>query len=183
MTTFENLGAPITDNAGKAEIRGGELELTAIPAANLQISAGLGYLDAEYTDLNVPSGNFAAPEQIITLDTKLANAPEWQATAAIDYVIPLGGNGEIELHGDWAFRSKFYNDAQNSIFLYQPSYHILNAAITYVAPDDRWRLRVFVENLTNERYIVSGDSNYGLGFHEANFNRPREWGVSLRANF
>lgn len=183
VTTFENLGAPITDNAGKAEIRGFELELAVLPVPNLQVSAGVGYLDAKYTDLNLPSGNFAAPEQIITLDTKLANAPEWQGTAAIDYTLPLGRSGDLEFHGDWAYTSKLFNDAQNSVFLYQPGYHLFNAAISYVAPDDRWRLRLFVENLTDKRFIVSGDSNYGLGFHEANYNRPREWGVSLRVNF
>ena len=41
--------APIIINAGDAEIYGGELELTALPLPQLRISAGVGYLDAEYT--------------------------------------------------------------------------------------------------------------------------------------
>lgn len=183
VTTFESLGAPITDNAGEAELKGFELELTALVTPALQLTGGVGYLDAEYTSLNLPSGNFAVPEQIITLDSRLANAPEWQFTAAADYTLVLGGNGDVEFHVDWAYSDSLFNDAQNSIFLYQGSYHLINAAVTYVAPDDRWRLRLFVDNLTDKRYIVSGDSNYGLGFHEANYNRPREWGASLRVNF
>ena len=35
----------------------------------------------------------------------------------------------------------------------------------------------------DERHIVSGDSNYGIGFHEAELNRPREWGVAGRVAF
>ncbi len=183
VTTFESLGAPITDNAGKARIKGLELEISALPVENLQITGGLGYLDAQYKEINLPSGNFAVPEQLITLNSKLANAPKWQATAAIDYTVPLGTAGDLEFHIDWAYSGDIFNDAQNSIFLFQKSYHLLNAGIGYVAPDDRWRLRVFVDNLTDKRYIVSGDSNYGLGFHEANYNRPREFGASLRVNF
>jgi len=44
-------------------------------------------------------------------------------------------------------------------------------------------LVAFVENLTDERYIESGDSNFGLGFHEANYNRPREYGVTFRYRY
>jgi len=36
---------------------------------------------------------------------------------------------------------------------------------------------------TDKRVIVSGDSNYGIGFHEAEYNRPREWGIAGRLNF
>ena len=42
---------------------------------------------------------------------------------------------------------------------------------------------MFGSNLTDERVIVSGDSNFGLGFHEANYNRPREFGVTVRRRF
>jgi iron complex outermembrane receptor protein len=38
--------APVTRNAAEAEITGFELELTAVPGANWQIQAGVGYLDA-----------------------------------------------------------------------------------------------------------------------------------------
>jgi len=47
----------------------------------------------------------------------------------------------------------------------------------------RWSLRLFVDNVTDKRVIVSGDSNYGIGFHEAEYNRPREWGIAGRLNF
>jgi iron complex outermembrane receptor protein len=47
----------------------------------------------------------------------------------------------------------------------------------------RWSLRLFIDNVTDKRVIVSGDSNYGIGFHEAEYNRPREWGIAGRLNF
>jgi iron complex outermembrane receptor protein len=42
---------------------------------------------------------------------------------------------------------------------------------------------VFGTNLGDKRYISSGDSNFGLGFHEANYNRPREVGLTVRWHF
>ncbi len=81
-----------------------------------------------------------------------------------------------------SFSSSFANDAQNSIYLNQKPYQIVNMSAGYTAPA-HWSARVFVENLTNQRYIVSGDSNYGIGSHEANFNRPRQWGVSFTYRF
>jgi iron complex outermembrane receptor protein len=183
VTIFENLGAPVTLNTGEAEIKGFELEFITVPVPNLQISGGIGYTDAKYTELRNISADLPASEQIVTLDTKLANTPEWQFSAAADYTVPMGASGEVDLHLDWSFSDDVHNDAQNSPFLFQKSYHLLNASVTYISPNDDWRLRFFVDNLTDKRIIVSGDSNFGIGFHEANYNRPREWGVSLRVNF
>ena len=75
--------------------------------------------------------------------------------------------------------SLVYNDAQNSPFLRQGSYLIADASTTFSSADDVWSLRVYVDNLADKRYIVSGDSNFGIGFHEAEFNRPREYGAGL----
>jgi len=47
----------------------------------------------------------------------------------------------------------------------------------------RWEFSVFGVNLTDKRVITSGDSNFGLGFHEANYNRPREFGGLVRYRF
>jgi iron complex outermembrane receptor protein len=41
-------------------------------------------------------------------------------------------------------------------------------------------LVVFAKNIDDERYIVSGNSNYGLGFHSAVYSKPREFGVKFK---
>jgi iron complex outermembrane receptor protein len=73
-------------------------------------------------------------------------------------------------------------DSQNSPFLFQDSHSILNASISYNI-DLQWDIVMFVENLTDERVLQSGNSNFGLGFHEARFNHPREYGVTVRYTF
>ncbi|PCI45239.1 MAG: TonB-dependent receptor, partial [Alphaproteobacteria bacterium] len=175
-------GAPLTTNGGKAEIKGIEVELTALVSEQFELTAGLGYIDAKYTE--VPAFDTDLPTVIqITKDKKIANTPEWSLNASGEYTVPLADDAELAFRADWSYKSRIENDAQNSPFLSQPGYHIINASVTYYHAGDDWHIRLFVDNLTDQRYISSGDSNFGLGFHEANYNRPREWGAALKINF
>src|SRR5258708_29567214 len=50
-------------------------------------------------------------------------------------------------------------------------YTTLFRSIAYEPPSARWSLRLFVDNVTDKRYIVSGDSNYGIGFQDRKSTR------------
>ena len=177
VTFFDSLGGPVTANAGTVTINGVEFELTALVTDNLLIEAGVGYVDAEYTKINPIAG------LSLTIDesAKLVNTPENTFNFGIEYSIPLNAN-ELALRADYSAKGDIYNDAQNSPFLFQEAYDTWNASIRY-SIGESMDIVAFVENLTDERFIVSGDSNFGLGFHEANFNRPREYGASFRYRF
>lgn len=185
LTEYQELGAPLTVNAGDSRIRGGELELVAAPLQGLELSYSLGILSAHYTSLIANAALNLPPEVQIGLNSKLQKTPPNENLIGIDYrlpkLFPAGGN--FVLHADWRFTADTYNDAQNSVFLYQPAYNIGNASIGWQADSGKWSLRFMGYNLTNRQYIVSGDSNYGIGFHEAEFNRPREWVVAAEASF
>ena len=179
VQVFEVGGGPLTQNAGTAEIRGAELELMAVPTPPLNLSLALGYTNAEYTDLNPPTTDLAAS---LTLDAWLPNTPEWTASASAEYTVPVAW-GSLAFRIDYSHTDDLYNDAQNSPFLFQDAYDLWNTAIRYTSPTEAWEVSLFGTNLGDERYITSGDSNFGLGFHEANYNRPREFGVTLRRHF
>jgi iron complex outermembrane recepter protein len=183
LTVFENLGAPVTLNAGDARIRGGELELSAAPVAGLELTYNLGYLDAKYLRINASPALVSTPEQVISTRTRLQKTPRTQQDVAVDYRFKAGASGTVQLHADWRFTADTYNDAQNSAFLFQKAWSVGNASMGYAPASARWSVRLFVDNITDERYIVSGDSNYGIGFHEAEYNRPREWGVAGKVSF
>jgi iron complex outermembrane receptor protein len=183
LTVFENLGAPVTLNAGNARIRGAELEIAAKPGAGLELAYSLGYLDAEYRQIRQSPAIIVTPEQRITTDTKLPKTPKMQHVLSADWRLSLASGAAVRFHADWRYTDDVYNDAQNSVFLFQKAYDVGNLSVEYSPADARWSLRVFVDNVTDERYIVSGDSNYGIGFHEAEFNRPREWGVAGKVSF
>ena len=174
---FETGGGPLTQNAGVADIIGVEVEITAVPHERLLLNAGFGYINAEYDELNLPTTNVA---QAINLDTKLPNTPETTVNISAEYTHPLAW-GSLIIRGDYRYTDDLYNDAQNSPFLYQDGYHTFNASLTFTTGN--WDFSVFGTNLTDKRFITSGDSNFGLGFHEANYNRPREFGGLIRYRF
>jgi iron complex outermembrane receptor protein len=184
LTEYQELGAPLTVNPGSSRIRGGEFELVAAPLEGLELHYSLGILTARYTALIANEALNLPPVVQISQQSKLQKTPANENLIAADYRV--GGlipGGVLQMHADWRFTAATYNDAQNSPFLYQRAYNIGDAAITWLPSSGKWSVRVFGNNVTDRRYIVSGDSNYGIGFHEAEFNRPREWGVAGRVMF
>jgi iron complex outermembrane receptor protein len=66
-----------------------------------------------------------------------------------------------------------------------PAWGQLNARIQFNAPKDRWNIALFGTNLTNQYYLI-GASNFFTTtgtVHVLDPGRPREVGVSFRANF
>jgi len=167
---------PITVNAGKAVIKGAELELQALPIDNLKINIGLAYINARYTEVTDP---FAT----INTSTKFANTPVFSSTAEVEYTIDLANEGSLMLHGDWNYNSTIYNNAENTPELTQPGIHLFNAAITYAHPGDHWQLVAGARNLTDKKYIVSGFNQPGVGYTEGTYARPREWYLTLRLTY
>lgn len=167
----------ITENAGRAETKGVEIELTAVPARGLNFTASLGYLDAKYTELN--------PGATITLATKFVKAPKWTTGAALSYTFELSpGVGDLMLRGDWALRSHYFNDPTNSTTIAQGAFSLFNARIAWTSPNEQIEVALFGTNLTDKRYFASGlSSATSFGLEEANFGRPREWGLSAKYNF
>lgn len=177
VTFFDRLGGPVTANAGQVDIKGLEIELTAIPIENLQVDMSYGFTDASYDRINPIEG------LSLTIDknAKLVNTPEHTFNLGAEYVFALD-SGEFAVRLDYRYTDDIYNDSQNSRFLFEQAYELWNASARY-SPSDSVDVVLFAKNLKDERYIESGDSNFGLGFHEANFNRPREYGVTIRYRF
>lgn len=179
VTFFDNLGGPITANAGSVDIQGLELELTALLTDRILFEVGYGYTDAEYTEItNIPGLSLTIDES-----AKLVNTPENSLSLAAEYAHPLARGHELSLRLSYAYNDDIFNDSQNSPFLFQESYDTWDASIQYTGADDRWSVALFGHNLSDERFIVSGDSNFGLGFHEGNLNRPREYGLRFKVAF
>ncbi len=182
VVVFEQFGAPVTQNAGKAQIDGFELELTTVAREHLELEVGIGYIDARYTEINDPTAAITG-SGAISKDSDLPNAPKWSVNGALTYSIDMPNDGSQTFRADWSYRSRIENDAQNSSFLSQEAFHKVNLAATYTDPSDQWDFVLFVHNLNNERTIMAGNSNFAIGFHEANFERPRNYGAAVRVRF
>lgn len=160
--------AALFTNAGKARIRGAELELTARPVPALGINAMLAYLDADYLEFIGPGG------VDISDDRELVNAPRWQARLGANYRARLGRLGSLTLGADISYRSKSYTVVSSSEILAQPGVALVDALARFEAPGERWWLSIGVKNLTDKRYITHGfDLSDSLGYQLAYYGEPR----------
>jgi iron complex outermembrane recepter protein len=173
---FQVSTSPTLQNAGTAEIYGFEAEFLARPIPDLTLSAGVGFTHARYTELSP----FVTG---VTLNSRLPKTPEWKFTFSPQYRIDLGGSGDVMLSADYTHTSALFNDTENSPLIARPMTDMLNSSITYRAPGKNWELAFGVTNLTNERYLTTGQGQIAGGVTYGTYNRPREWNVTGRINF
>ena len=159
----------IIGNAGEAEIKGFEVELTAVPVERLNVTGSIGFLDAEYTDIlpGVPD---------ITVDSELIGAPDWTAAASGQYTFPFTDWAELVLRADLSYRAKVYFDVANTESVAQDGYALLNLRAALQSTDGRWLLAIGGTNVTDKEYKASGVGVVDtLGFSASNSGRPAEW--------
>lgn len=178
VTVIDDI-APGTQNAGEIEIKGLEVEATALIGDGLQVNFGLGYLDSKYTKL-APLAETVNPVSQIRKSNSLANTPDLSTTLAVEYSIPMASS-ELILRGDWSYTDEVFNDDINSEILRAPSHHMFNASLAYTLGN--YKLVIWGENLFDERFINAGDANFVIGFLEANYNLPRTYGITVRREF
>lgn len=171
----------VVDNVATAEVQGFELELVARPMEGLDLTAAVGYTDFEVTDVDPSVSD-------VTTNTEMVRTPEWTASASIEYTLPWDEHGAIRIRTDWTYEDQSFSDVQNTPLVARDSSHIINARVTWEAATEfwggGWQLAVFGTNLTDKRVLVNGlQALSPFGTAEGFFNRPREWGVSVRKSF
>lgn len=171
-------GAPVVvvENAGAAEVDGFELEVTARLTEVSRLNLGLGHLDARYTRLD-PSVS------AVTLASRLAKTPAWTLNLGLEHDQPTA-LGRLTIRGDYVWRSRVENSAENSPIVAQKGFGLFNAQATLRPPGASWSLTLSGSNLADRRYITSGlDTLASIGVADATLGRPREWAVRLDYRF
>ena len=178
----------ITLNAGESNAKGVEIETTWLVTENLQIKGSLGFLDASYDVFEF--------EGLDLTDLDIPFASKWQVGGQITYDHPLGNGGRMTFaasvhHQTDAEMSPFDPNAATGTnpkfagtVARHPTYTqleertLIDAAITYNSPDERWFASLFGKNLLNEEYRVSANSVGGL-WNFSQYGAPLQWGVEL----
>jgi iron complex outermembrane receptor protein len=166
--------APVTNNAGDARIRGGELEFDAAVGSLVRVIGGIAYLDGQYTRIapNVPD---------ITLNSRLTDSPEWSGNLSLIGSVPLQRHS-VSGRIDWSYRSSHFNDAENTPELWQDDFSVLNASATWrcaTCSGQVWSATVGVNNLADELYLITGNQLAVQGPIAASYARPREWFLTV----
>jgi iron complex outermembrane receptor protein len=188
-----------TDNVGKAKMKGFELEAEYLLMANTLITSDVDYLDAVYDSYSYLYPNLGAtpvtscPYALTTTGADYTvncggrtppQSPRWSANFGLQQTIPLGYGsvvGTINTH----FQTETLTGLEFSTLEEQPSYWLSNATLGYRAPQDRWSITGYVNNLANKT-VIAGTFAHPLAGAEltaATLRPPRTYGVRLGVKF
>lgn len=114
---------------------------------------------------------------------ELPKTPKWKINISPRIELPLNNGGKIVLLGDWTHTAKSWNNVERTLALLRPATDMFNASVSYTDSSDKYSLTIGGTNLSNERYIASGNSIPASGVISGVYSRPRDWYVRLGVNF
>lgn len=177
-------------NAGKARIRGLEIEASARPGDNLNVRAGFAYLVPKYKQFLDRGVNVAD-------NRSFPHAPKYTISTGVDWTAAEWGDVKLNIIGDLNFVSSYFTGAAalrpvgNEVSAYNgrsPGRVIVDGrAVLSNLPigETTAKLSVWGRNLFNEdkpNFIIDFGPSFG-GMTEAYFPEPRTYGLTLGVNF
>ena len=115
----------------------------------------------------------------------IPQAPHWKFGVGAQYTMRLGGGITLVPRVDYNWTGGYFARSFNRPIDRIDSYGILNAQIQLNGRDDRWFLRAFVQNLTDNNAITGlyvTDQSSGL-FTNVFTLEPRQYGVAAGVRF
>lgn len=171
-------------NAAAARIKGLEAEFSWRGAPHWEVTANGSLLDAKYTSFNsIDSLDPALGVQNVS-GKRLSNAPAFSTNVGIAYTSdPVLVGGSLTARADVSFRSRVFFREFNNPLDSQSPYAIVNLGLTWASGSDRYRVRIFANNVFNQAAIVQMDSSDNFGSRYVSWNAPSQFGVEMRVNF
>ena len=178
--SISQLGHTLLLNAASASIKGTELDFQAIPVQHLTLSGGISYLNAKYSKFfgapyvtpllaggySITPGNGSGNDLIYT--------PKLTYNLTAQYKIPMP-SGVYSAAMNYYYNSGYFPDTANQF--HQSAYHLLDASVDWVSPNNQWDVRLWAKNLTDAHYYNA----YGITAFSAAASpaAPRTFGITL----
>lgn len=192
---------PFVSNAGDAEIKGFEAELSVVLPYDWFVSTSVGLTDADRTSL---TGDVEG----LTLDSRFEHVSEWTASAQVFREFSLGDWGALTPLVEWSHRSEYGTNSNNvprdhvpvgppgtplagvplsfgvpNPELLQDDLHLLSASLRWDVRQSGLALTAGVDNLTDEEYRIFGSYEDLFGWTTEAFDRGRQWYVRVNYAF
>lgn len=170
--TFNWLGIGGAISNSEASSYGGEIEITATPVDNLNVSFGIALLDSEVENVN---------NGVVTRDVDMSFAPEFDITGLVSYSWPFW-NGELEVQGNFNYVDNRFNNNFNDPAADLEESFVANARLAYTTANKDWEVSFFVKNLTDEANLIK-IFVFPFNYRQAVYDPPRWFGGSIRKNW
>ncbi|MFD0849270.1 TonB-dependent receptor [Sphingosinicella xenopeptidilytica] len=171
------------DNAADAEIKGIELEATALPTDWLDLGLNLGILDAKYKNYLSGAIDPETGEPRDFSGNRLPGAPKFTLSTFAQVTIPVG-DFETRWRAEYNYTGKkYYNNAQSDLISSGEGYGLLNLRAALADPAKGWELAAWAKNVTGKAYIVDATDTSGFGFVPRYYGERATYGVELSLRF
>ena len=164
-------------NAGRATVKGVEMDLTLAPVRDLRLSVNYGYLLARYQEIVDATGTNIAGNYRFT------NAPKHTLAFDLSYDLPRTPIGQLSANLNYTAQSDKYTNATITSGQYIiGDYGLLNARLTLAdIPGVKGvHASLWGRNLTDQNYYVM---QFNVGRPGALFGEPRTYGIDLSVEF
>ena len=175
---------------GPGTAKGFDLELSARPIRNLDISATVSWYNYE-TDVSPGGLGYLHPDFDLQAD--------WGYNLGAQYRINFDNGAMLIPRIDMFYQGERSGGDLGRVPIPEnntPDYTMFNARLTYISPDTHWSLSLEAQNLFDKFYWVNGPAlyayeggtdnvvdSYGLFGVQGQPGWPRRIGVTLRYNF
>jgi iron complex outermembrane receptor protein len=160
----------VTDNAGKATIKGYETYLAWRPFVRARLVASYGYTDARFDEFSPEPGLDYAGNRV-------SRTPKHKVVISPSYDLALGDRGELRFAVDYRYESHIFDDNSNVGPEQRPATNFFDGRVVYTAPSDKLALSLWGKNLTNE--VTRTFQSTFLGANIGAYNPPRTFGLTL----
>jgi iron complex outermembrane recepter protein len=168
----------LVTNAANSRITGAELEIEAQPIEAWQSDLSLAYLDAIFLDYYTHNAADPTGPVLDLSGNRMPKAPRSTAAAGTQYTWPVAEE-RLTLRGEARYQSLVYFDQFDTPQLTQGGFALYNARLTLAAPNNRWNVAIFGENLADKLYrqsMIRVDNVFGT---LAYFGAPRTYGIEF----
>jgi iron complex outermembrane receptor protein len=84
---------------------------------------------------------------------------------------------------NYTYTTEIFNDVQNTALLRRPGFGMADVSLGISSPSGQYSLQVGGTNLTDKRYLTTGQPQDAGGAVYGTYNAPREWYATLSAKF
>jgi iron complex outermembrane recepter protein len=187
----------ITENAGKAEIYGLEIEGIMKPVRGGTLSANLQYLHSNYKSFTYTQTTITGPAQTacpitpagltaVTVNCSgrpLPLSPKWTVNLSYRQEFELGGGSRINAQVGTRIESSYWTGEEYLAGELQNGVMVSNASLGWTAPDGHFSLSAYVDNIEDKAVKAASFVQPVVGLPMVALRPPRTYGVRLGLDF
>lgn len=165
-------------NIPKSEIYGAELEAVWAPTTRLTFNGVVSYIETEIKEF---TGVDLYNELVDFQGSDLNYVPTWSVNAGVDYHWPLSSTRNGYVGSDLTYRSRTSGFLGDDPDMDIDAYATVDVRIGIESSDERWRVGLFGNNVTDTYYWTSVNRGSDTIFRYA--AKPATYGISAALRF